>query len=57
MPAGSTGAKNEAGEHKDYQIRVWRDGAVVKTLKQHAQAVRCLAALPSGGFVSASNDG
>jgi len=57
VPAGSTGAKNEAGEHKDYQIRVWRDGAVVKTLKQHAQAVRCLAALPSGGFVSASNDG
>lgn len=54
---GSTGRKTPEDRHVDFKIRVWRAGTVFKTLTQHEQAVRDFAALPSGGFASASNDG
>jgi phospholipase A-2-activating protein len=54
---GSTGRKTPEDRHVDFKIRVWRGGAVVKTMTQHEQAVRDFAPLPSGGFASASNDG
>ena len=64
---GSTGRKNDANQHVDYQLRRWRTNAmpgappayvVVGTLTDHEQAVRDVALLPAGaGFVSCGNDG
>lgn len=70
IAVGSTGRKNEANQHVDYKIRIWRAGAaapgapasaggygVARVLSDHDQAVRSLALLPDGRFVSAGNDG
>lgn len=70
IAVGSTGRKNEANQHVDYKIRIWRAGAaapgapaaaggygVARVLSDHDQAVRSLALLPDGRFVSGGNDG
>ncbi|GLD96122.1 hypothetical protein PINS_up004799 [Pythium insidiosum] len=41
----------------DFQLRFWRDFALVKTVQDHSGPIRQLALLPSIGFVSCSNDG
>ena len=62
IATGSTGQKNDAGQHVDYRVRIWAPSGpsgytCVLTLEDHGQAVRSLAALPGGGFASGSNDG
>ena len=61
---GSTGRKNDANQHVDFKIRMWRAShpggprSVARVLTDHEQAVRDLALLAGGvGFVSVGNDG
>eukprot|EP00753_Platysulcus_tardus_P005788 PLAT13698.1.p1 GENE.PLAT13698.1~~PLAT13698.1.p1 ORF type:complete len:824 (-),score=325.08 PLAT13698.1:1429-3900(-) len=53
---GSTG-KQSGSTIVDFQIRIWRDGRCVKSLREHSGAVRALVAVGDIGFASASNDG
>ena len=67
IATGSTGRKNEANEHVDYKLRLWKCAAgaggkpawtLEKTISDHEQAIQDLDAMPGGeGFISAANDG
>ena len=54
---GSTGRQDEHQNHVGYRVRIWRAGAIVRTLDDHGSAVRSVALVPGMGFVSTSNDG
>ena len=54
---GSSGHQQN-NQHVDFQLRIWRDGSVVKTMKDHLGPIKDLSLLSDGaGFVSCSNDG
>lgn len=55
--AGSTGRQVGDSEIADFKIRVWRQGAVVREVADHAAAVRGFAMVGEVGFVSIGNDG
>ena len=57
LVTGSAGVQSGNGI-TGFQLRVWRAGRVVRSLKDHAGAVRGLCLLSSGAFfASCSNDG
>ena len=54
---GSAGVKR-GQQAEGFQIRIWKDGSVIKNMTQHESAIRCLSMGPSGTtFYSTSNDG
>ncbi len=68
IATGSAGRKNEAGQHVDYKLRLWKcapgaggappSWSLERTISDHEQAIQDLDAMPGGeGFLSASNDG
>ncbi len=54
---GSTGVQTGPDSIEGYQIRIWRNGAVMKSIKRHTAAVRDLCIVEGLGFASVGNDG
>ena len=57
IATGSAGQKVGAGV-AGFQIRIWKDGTVVKSMTEHEASIRCLSLGPDQStFYSTSNDG
>lgn len=53
---GSSGVQSGSDSIIDFQIRLFREGKQVKSMRNHTAGVRALCVLPSIGFVSVGND-